>query len=187
MAKRLLLNVAFFFITILPALIVSIFITKYVCLPLKPIFKDLPFSLAEENIQSRSRGNILMAIANKFGHVLLNTSNKSELAVGYGTLYGDMCGGLSVIGDLYKTEVFELCRYINRNSEIIPTNIITKPPSAELRPNWPQAPHKRSRSDAASGPWTRFRVIQGRLIILYASQTDSPAVHQTDESLSSFG
>ncbi len=101
---------------------------------LKPIFKDLPFSVAEENIQSRTRGNILMAIANKFGYILLNTSNKSELATGYGTLYGDMAGGLSVLGDVYKTQVFALAEYINRNKEIIPKNIITKPPSAELRP-----------------------------------------------------
>lgn len=102
---------------------------------LKPLFKDLPFSVAEENIQSRTRGNLLMAIANKFGYILLNTSNKSELATGYGTLYGDMAGGLSVLGDLYKMQVFALARYINRNKEIIPSNIITKPPSAELRPN----------------------------------------------------
>ncbi|QNA43931.1 NAD+ synthase [Lacibacter sediminis] len=101
---------------------------------LKPIFKDLPFSLAEENIQSRSRGNLLMAIANKFGYILLNTSNKSELATGYGTLYGDMAGGIGVLGDCYKLQVYELAKYINRNEEIIPTNIITKPPSAELRP-----------------------------------------------------
>lgn len=101
---------------------------------LKPLFGDLPFSLAEENIQSRSRGNILMSIANKFGYILLNTSNKSELATGYGTLYGDMAGGLSVLGDVYKTQVFALAKYINRNGEIIPENIITKPPSAELRP-----------------------------------------------------
>ncbi|HKO78943.1 MAG TPA: NAD+ synthase [Chitinophagaceae bacterium] len=102
---------------------------------LKPIFKDLPFSIAEENIQSRTRGNLLMAIANKFGYILLNTSNKSELATGYGTLYGDMAGGLSVLGDVYKMQVFALARYINREKEIIPSNIITKPPSAELRPN----------------------------------------------------
>ncbi|MBI2731292.1 MAG: NAD+ synthase [Sphingobacteriales bacterium] len=101
---------------------------------LKPIFKDLPFSLAEENIQSRTRGNLLMAIANKFGYILLNTSNKSELATGYGTLYGDMAGGLGVLGDCYKLQVYELAKYINRNNEIIPTNIITKAPSAELRP-----------------------------------------------------
>jgi NAD+ synthase (glutamine-hydrolysing) len=102
---------------------------------LKPIFKDLPFSLAEENIQSRSRGNILMAIANKIGYVLLNTSNKSELATGYGTLYGDMAGGLGVLGDCYKMQVYALAQYINRNEEIIPKNIIEKAPSAELRPD----------------------------------------------------
>lgn len=102
---------------------------------LKPIFKDLPFSVAEENIQSRTRGNLLMAIANKFGYILLNTSNKSELATGYGTLYGDMAGGLSVLGDVYKMQVFALARYINRERDTIPSNIITKPPSAELRPD----------------------------------------------------
>jgi NAD+ synthase (glutamine-hydrolysing) len=102
---------------------------------LKPLFKDLPFSVAEENIQSRTRGNLLMAIANKFNYILLNTSNKSELATGYGTLYGDMAGGLGVLGDLYKMQIFELAKYINRKGEIIPNNIITKPPSAELRPN----------------------------------------------------
>jgi NAD+ synthase (glutamine-hydrolysing) len=93
---------------------------------LDPIFNGLPFSLAEENIQSRSRGNILMAIANKLGYVLLNTSNKSELATGYGTLYGDMAGGLGVLGDLYKMQVYELAKYINREKEIIPTNIISQ-------------------------------------------------------------
>lgn len=102
---------------------------------LLPQFKNLPFGLAEENIQARVRGVILMALSNKFGYILLNTSNKSEAAVGYGTLYGDMNGGLSVLGDVYKTEVFELAKYINRNAEIIPENTITKPPSAELRPN----------------------------------------------------
>ena len=101
---------------------------------LDPYFAGLPFNIAEENMQSRSRGVILMALSNKFGYILLNTSNKSELAVGYGTLYGDMCGGLSVIGDLYKTEVYELCNFINRKQEIIPLNTITKAPSAELRP-----------------------------------------------------
>ena len=75
-----------------------------------------------------------MALSNKHGYILLNTSNKSELAVGYGTLYGDMCGGLSVIGDLYKTDIYELCHHLNRNGEIIPENILIKPPSAELRP-----------------------------------------------------
>jgi len=102
---------------------------------LEPIFKDEPFSVAEENIQSRTRGNLLMAVANKFGYILLNTSNKSELATGYGTLYGDMAGGLSVLGDVYKMQVYALARYINKRKEIIPINIINKEPSAELRPN----------------------------------------------------
>ncbi len=100
---------------------------------LHPFFGDMKFDLTEENIQARTRGTILMALSNKFGFILLNTSNKSELAVGYGTLYGDMCGGLSVIGDVYKTEVIQLANYINRSEEIIPQNILTKPPSAELR------------------------------------------------------
>lgn len=102
---------------------------------LKPVFKDHPFGLAEENLQSRTRGNILMGIANKFGYILLNTSNKSELATGYGTLYGDMAGGLSVLGDVYKMQVYALARYINRDGEIIPVNILDKAPSAELRPD----------------------------------------------------
>ncbi|HRG57471.1 MAG TPA: NAD+ synthase [Bacteroidia bacterium] len=102
---------------------------------LEPSFNGTPFSLAEENIQARLRGVILMAMSNKFGYILLNTSNKSEMAVGYGTLYGDMCGGLAVIGDVYKTEVYELCNFINLKEEIIPINTIVKPPSAELRPN----------------------------------------------------
>jgi NAD+ synthase (glutamine-hydrolysing) len=102
---------------------------------LHPVFKDLPFSIAEENMQSRTRGNLLMGVANKFGYILLNTSNKSELATGYGTLYGDMAGGLSVLGDLYKTQVYALGRYINKDKEIIPENILIKEPSAELRPN----------------------------------------------------
>lgn len=101
---------------------------------LEPVFKGLPFGIAEENIQSRIRGNLVMAIANKFGYILLNTSNKSELATGYGTLYGDMAGGLGVLGDCYKLQVFELSKFVNREKEIIPWNIITKPPSAELRP-----------------------------------------------------
>ncbi|MCC7231903.1 MAG: NAD+ synthase [Bacteroidia bacterium] len=101
---------------------------------LTPMFGDRPFNVTEENIQARIRGVLLMALSNKFGYILLNTSNKSEIAVGYGTLYGDMCGGLSVLGDVYKTEVYDLAQYINRNSEVIPENIITKPPSAELRP-----------------------------------------------------
>ena len=101
---------------------------------LEPVFKGFAFDIAEENIQSRSRGVVLMAIANKFGYILLNTSNKSELATGYGTLYGDMAGGLGVLGDCYKVQVYELAKYINRNRSIIPQNIIVKAPSAELRP-----------------------------------------------------
>jgi NAD+ synthase (glutamine-hydrolysing) len=102
---------------------------------LKPQFKDLPFGIAEENIQARVRGTLLMAMSNKFGYILLNTTNKSEAAVGYGTLYGDMCGGLAVLGDVYKTQIYDLCKFINRNAEIIPEHILTKAPSAELRPN----------------------------------------------------
>ncbi|KAF0204689.1 MAG: hypothetical protein FD170_114 [Bacteroidetes bacterium] len=102
---------------------------------LDPLFAGLPFGLTEENLQARTRAVILMAMSNKFGYILLNTSNKSEAAVGYGTLYGDMCGGISVLGDVYKTDVFRLARYINREREIIPINSITKPPSAELRPD----------------------------------------------------
>ncbi len=102
---------------------------------LAPIFEGKKVDVTEENIQARIRGTLLMAISNKFGHLLLNTTNKSEAAVGYGTLYGDMNGAISVLGDVYKTDVFELARYINRNREIIPLNTITKPPSAELRPD----------------------------------------------------
>ncbi len=102
---------------------------------LSPVFGDLPSDITEENIQARCRAVILMALSNKFGYILVNTSNKSEAAVGYGTLYGDMSGGLSVIGDLYKGEVYELARYINSEKEIIPVSSINKPPSAELRPD----------------------------------------------------
>lgn len=102
---------------------------------LHPIFEGKPFDVTEENLQARCRAVTLMAMSNKFGYVLLNTSNKSEAAVGYGTLYGDMCGGLSVLGDVYKTQVYELANYINRQEEIIPLNTIVKPPSAELREN----------------------------------------------------
>jgi NAD+ synthase (glutamine-hydrolysing) len=98
-------------------------------------FEGQSFNLTEENIQARCRGVVVMAMSNKFGYILLNTSNKSECAVGYGTLYGDMCGAIGVIGDVYKTQVFKLARYINRDAEIIPENTIVKPPSAELRPD----------------------------------------------------
>jgi NAD+ synthase (glutamine-hydrolysing) len=102
---------------------------------LKPLFAGLTPGIPEENIQARVRGILLMALSNKFGHIVLNTSNKSEAAVGYGTLYGDMNGGLSVIGDVYKTRIYELAKYINREETIIPQNTIDKPPSAELRPD----------------------------------------------------
>jgi NAD+ synthetase len=102
---------------------------------LEPLFTGTDFGIAEENIQSRIRGNILMAIANKFGYLLLSTGNKSEMAVGYCTLYGDMNGGLAVIADVPKTRVFSLCRWLNRHQELIPNNILVKPPSAELKPN----------------------------------------------------
>jgi len=102
---------------------------------LKTEFKGLPFDSTEENMQARIRGNILMAISNKYGYLVLTTGNKSELAVGYCTLYGDMSGGLALISDVPKTMVYELARYINRVREIIPQNSIDKPPSAELKPN----------------------------------------------------
>lgn len=102
---------------------------------LAPLFAGTEFGVAEENIQSRIRGNLLMAIANKFGYLLISTGNKSEMAVGYCTLYGDMNGGLAVIADLPKTLVFKLSRWLNESKEVIPENILTKPPSAELKPD----------------------------------------------------
>lgn len=105
---------------------------------LKPVFEGTEFNVAEENLQSRTRGDLLMAVANKFGYMLLNTGNKSETAVGYCTLYGDMAGGLGVISDLYKTEVSEMCKWLNQRyyqKEVIPNSIIEKEPSAELRPD----------------------------------------------------
>ena len=102
---------------------------------LKAEFKGLPFDSTEENMQARIRGNILMALSNKYGYLVLTTGNKSELAVGYCTLYGDMSGGLALISDVPKTMVYELARYINQEREIIPQNSIDKPPSAELKPN----------------------------------------------------
>jgi NAD+ synthase (glutamine-hydrolysing) len=130
---------------------------------LKSRFGDLPFSLAEENMQSRIRGNILMSIANKFGFILLNTSNKSELATGYGTLYGDMAGGLAVLGDCYKQQVYALARYINRDKEIIPQSIIDKAPSAELRPN---------QKDSDSLP--DYELLDG-ILYQYIEKTKGPA------------
>jgi NAD+ synthase (glutamine-hydrolysing) len=101
---------------------------------LQPLFAGRPRDVAEENIQARVRGVLMMALSNKFGSLLLTTGNKSEVAVGYCTLYGDMCGGLAVISDVFKTQVYALSRWINREKEIIPQNTIDKAPSAELRP-----------------------------------------------------
>src|SRR5437899_11192896 len=102
---------------------------------LKQVFAGCSEDTTEENIQARLRGVVLMALSNKFGSLLLTTSNKNQLAVGYCTLYGDMCGGLAVISDVPKTMIYRLARWINRDKEIIPAASITKPPSAELRPN----------------------------------------------------
>jgi NAD+ synthase (glutamine-hydrolysing) len=102
---------------------------------LEPLIGHTEKDVTEENIQARSRGLLLMALSNKFGALLLTTGNKSELSVGYCTLYGDMCGGLAVISDLPKVKVFELARHMNRDGELIPVNTIEKPPSAELRPD----------------------------------------------------
>jgi NAD+ synthase (glutamine-hydrolysing) len=102
---------------------------------LEPLFAGMKSDVAEENIQARIRAVLLMAVSNKFGCILLNTSNKSEAAVGYGTLYGDMAGGLSVLGDVYKTDIYRLAAYINREKQIIPENTIKKLPSAELKPD----------------------------------------------------
>lgn len=107
---------------------------KYLDL-LSPMFEGLPPNTAEENLQARVRGMIVMAISNKLGHLVLSTGNKSEMALGYTTLYGDMCGGLAVLSDVSKTRVYELCRFINRNKKLIPKRILTKPPSAELKAN----------------------------------------------------
>jgi len=102
---------------------------------LAPLFSGTEFGVAEENLQSRIRGNLLMAIANKFNYLLLSTGNKSEMAVGYCTLYGDMNGGLAVISDVPKTRVYSICRWLNRDQEIIPETVINKAPSAELKPD----------------------------------------------------
>lgn len=101
---------------------------------LRPLFEGTPFGLAEENLQSRIRGALLMALSNKFGSLVLTTGNKSEMSTGYCTLYGDMVGALAVIGDVMKTKVYELSRYVNRRREVIPWATLEKPPSAELRP-----------------------------------------------------
>jgi NAD+ synthase (glutamine-hydrolysing) len=102
---------------------------------LEPLFKGFPFNIAEENLQSRVRGNLVMALSNKFGYLVLTTGNKSEMSAGYATLYGDMAGGFAVIKDVLKTTVYELVAYRNSLSEVIPQRIITRPPTAELRDN----------------------------------------------------
>src|SRR5699024_10734241 len=100
---------------------------------LEPMFGNLPVDATEENLQARIRGTLLMALSNKFGWLLLATGNKSEMAVGYATLYGDMCGGFAPLKDVYKTWVYRLARYRNSRSAVIPERVITRPPSAELR------------------------------------------------------
>jgi NAD+ synthase len=111
---------------------------------LKSVFEGLPADVTEENVQARTRGLLLMAISNKLGHMLLTTGNKSEMSVGYATLYGDMCGGFSVLKDIYKTTVFALSHWRNQRrpnafrgpaGRVIPQRVIDKPPTAELRPN----------------------------------------------------
>ncbi len=128
-------------------------------------FQDARPGIAEENIQARARAVILMGLSNKFGYLLLNTSNKSEAAVGYGTLYGDMCGGLSVLGDVYKTDVYGLARLINASGEVIPENTISKPPSAELKPN---------QKDTDSLP--EYEVLDGLLNCLFEKQMDAKEI-----------
>ncbi len=102
---------------------------------LDPIFEDRPFDVAEENLQARIRGAVLMAVSNKFGGMVVTTGNKSEMAVGYATLYGDMAGGYAVLKDVFKTLVYRLAEWRNSATEVIPRSIIDKPPSAELRPD----------------------------------------------------
>ncbi|MBX9965641.1 MAG: NAD+ synthase [Burkholderiales bacterium] len=120
--------------------------TRYTVLPIKPVFdryletlanefKDLPFDTTEENLQSRIRGTLLMALSNKYGSIVLTTGNKSEMATGYATLYGDMAGGFAVLKDISKTLVYRLCHWRNGRGRVIPERIITRPPSAELKPN----------------------------------------------------
>ncbi len=131
----------------------------------EPYFADTTSGIAEENIQARTRAVILMGLSNKFGHMLLNTSNKSEAAVGYGTLYGDMCGGLAVIGDVYKTEVYGMAALINEQEEIIPDNTIIKPPSAELKPD---------QKDTDSLP--PYDILDSILFRLLEKQQDAPSI-----------
>ncbi|MEB3226486.1 MAG: NAD+ synthase [Synechococcus sp.] len=138
-------------------------------------FQGTEFGVAEENLQSRIRGNLLMAIANKFGYLLVSTGNKSEMAVGYCTLYGDMNGGLAVIADVPKMRVFSLCQWLNRDQEIIPANIITKPPSAELRPG--------QLDQDSLPPYPVLDDILKRMIHHNQSTTELLAVGYTQETL----
>lgn len=132
---------------------------------LDPFFSNSEIGIAEENIQARARAVVLMGLSNKYGHMLLNTSNKSEAAVGYGTLYGDMCGGLSVIGDVYKTDVYGISRLINQKEEIIPRNTLNKPPSAELKPG---------QKDTDSLP--DYELLDNVLVLMLEKQMDINAV-----------
>ena len=131
---------------------------------LEPLFAGTQFGVAEENIQSRLRGAILMAVANKFNYLLLSTGNKSEMAVGYCTLYGDMNGGLAVIADVPKTTVFNICRWLNRDREIIPVNIINKPPSAELKPG--------QKDEDSLPPYEILDDILDRIVCQHQSETE---------------
>lgn len=132
---------------------------------LEPVFEDLPEDTTEENIQARIRGTLLMALANKFGLIMLNTSNKSEFAVGYSTLYGDMNGALSVLGDVYKTQVYELAGYINRDKEVIPGSTIKRAPTAEL---------KRDQKDTDSLP--DYSILDGILFKYIEQQKHASAI-----------
>ena len=145
---------------------------------LSDLFAGTEPNVAEENIQARLRGMLLMAFSNKFGHMVLTTGNKSEMSVGYATLYGDMNGGYNPLKDLYKTTVFELCRHINRETEIIPENIITKPPSAELRPDQVDSD---SLPDYAVLDDILYKAIEGRLSIaeiINESEADAETVRR---------
>ncbi|TKG94814.1 NAD+ synthase [Puteibacter caeruleilacunae] len=129
---------------------------------LEDLFTGLDIDVTEENIQARTRGTLVMALSNKFGNILLNTTNKSECAVGYGTLYGDMNGGLAVLGDVYKLDAYKMAHFINREKEIIPVNTIVKPPSAELRPD---------QKDSDSLP--DYEILDG-ILFRYIEQNMSP-------------
>ena len=142
---------------------------------LKPMFAGTPFGLAEENVQSRLRGVLLMALSNKFGALVLTTGNKSEMSVGYCTLYGDMVGALAVIGDVMKTRVYALSRYANREREIIPHATIAKPPSAELRPD--------QKDTDSLPPYEVLDPILAAYVERYCSAEQIAAEHKVDVEL----